>query len=369
MMTTERITGMRSDLSEMLGLVNPNQAPFLLNLIAMGRIGVAKSTTIAWVDYAVEGTQTSLAEAVADATTKEIKVKDASIFKAGAYILMEDEVLEVESINENVITVKERGSLDTKAAAHANGVEVYIINNGIAEGSDAGAITYKKGKDYSNRTQIFTEDIKVSGTAQSLDVPGASGIDAYDLEKTRKIELQVAKIEKSLMSGKKFSNGDVRGMDGIRSFAQQGQVFAVSNAAITMDTLNKALAMIFNAGGNLANGYYAIYVSPAQKRAMGKLIEEKVVNNTTDTTTLGAVADFVNTDFGRIPVILTPNLPATELLIVNHDACMVKYLPERNLVHTYLGTTGDNIKGQIVSECTLEVREIETCGIIKGLKR
>ena len=227
---------------------------------------------------------------------------------------------------------------------------------------------YKAGVNYDNNTQIIREEISLSGTATAITLPSGGGTDAYTFEQIRKMDKVVGKIEKAIISGKKFENGQKRGMDGVRSFLAKGQVVDASNNEISLEIIGNTLKKIFNAGGDLSGGNYALYVPGVQKMKISKLLKD-YINSNPQNTTLGAVATHVATDFGTLPIIISNNLRSTEILILNHDDITLRPLQGRDLFHEYMGKRGDSTQGLILSELTIEVRNIHTMGMITGLKK
>lgn len=368
MIVKDRIVGLQDDLAPNLAYVPVDRAPFFLNLVAMSRVGEAKATTVTWVDYTSEGTMTEVETELADNTGTTLVVKDGSIFTVNNYILVGTEAMLVTAINGKNLTVT-RGQLGTTAInSAAVGTPVYLINDGIEEGADLVGASYKPGANFDNKTQIIREEISVSDTAMELFVPSGDGLDPYDLEMQRKMDTAVAKLEKALVSGVKFENGNKRGMQGIRHFLDEGQIVDGKAGALTLDLIDELVTKCFSVGGQLTSGTYALYLSPIQNRVLSKLIEGKTQNGQSESV-IGGVARYVDTAQGRLPTIITPNLPADEINLINLADCMVKRLGKRGLNHTFMGKTGDNTKGLIVGEYTLEVRNIHTQGKIKNLKQ
>lgn len=364
--TTDRVVGLREDLSPQLAYTNPNKAPLYMNLIALGNIEPTTQTKISWVDYTAEGTQTSIKARVASAGATTIEVEDATIFKDNSLIAIGNEVILVKSISANTLTV-ERAQHGTKAgASYEIGEEVFYINDNLEEGADLQGASYKKGANYSNNTQIVRTEISMSGTLMATNIPSAGGVDAYTLEQIRKMDETLAKIEKALISGRKFEEGTKRGMDGVKSFLEKGQIVDAGGAEISLEIFGELLKKAFNAGADLAGGNYAFYVPPHQKLRISRLLKDYVTATPQDTT-LGAVANQIVSDFGTLPIIISNNLRADEILLVNHDDIKLRPLQGRELFHEYMGKKGDSTQGLILAELTIEARNIHTMGIIKGL--
>ena len=366
--TIERIVGKKEDLTPALAYTNANKAPLYINLVNLGNINPTTQAKTSWVDYSSEGTQTTIKTKVTAATATSFIVEDASIFTAGCLAAIGDEVVQVTSISGDTLTVTRAQLGTTAGATYEIGEEVFFINDNLVEGADLQGANYKAGVNYDNNTQIIREEISLSGTATAITLPSGGGTDAYTFEQIRKMDKVVGKIEKAIISGKKFESGQKRGMDGVRSFLAKGQVVDASNNEISLEIIGNALKKIFNAGGDLSGGNYALYVPGVQKMKISKLLKD-YTNSNPQNTTLGAVATHVATDFGTLPIIISNNLRSTEILILNHDDITLRPLQGRDLFHEYMGKRGDSTQGLILSELTIEVRNIHTMGMITGLKK
>lgn len=366
--TTDKIVGRQTDLSEDLVLLSPNMTPLLANLARLSKSRTANSTTVEWVDYTTRGTHTVLTGAINDSVTS-VPVADATVFKSGEYIAVGDEVMKISSISGNNLTVT-RGQLSTTAAAAVKDDMVIYINDDRPEGSDYQDGTYRQGQNYSNYTQIFIEEIKVSGTELSLNIPSGSGLNSYDLEQQRKFDVIAGRLEKSLMYGKKFKTGDKRGMDGILRFLDSGQIVDAGDAEVSMSLLYQILFKIYAVGGQLQNGYYGLMMHPNQKNKIDTLLNDFIKNaQPLETNMLGGVVDFIRTQFGTLPILTSINCQPNEIDVVNFYEISFENLPGRQFAHTYMGKDGDAEKGQIVGEYTVRVRNIHTHGKIKNLKK
>lgn len=366
--TIERIVGKKEDLTPALAYTNANKAPLYINLVNLRNINPTTQAKTSWVDYSSEGTQTAIKTKVTTAVATSFIVEDASIFTAGCLAAIGDEVVQVTSISGDTLTVTRAQLGTTAGATYEIGEEVFFINDNLVEGADLQGANYKAGVNYDNNTQIIREEISLSGTATAITLPSGGGTDAYTFEQIRKMDKVVGKIEKAIISGKKFENGQKRGMDGVRSFLAKGQVVDASNNEISLEIIGNALKKIFNAGGDLSGGNYALYVPGVQKMKISKLLKD-YINSNPQNTTLGAVATHVATDFGTLPIIISNNLRSTEILILNHDDITLRPLQGRDLFHEYMGKRGDSTQGLILSELTIEVRNIHTMGMITGLKK
>lgn len=364
--TTDYVVGLPEDLSPDLNYTNPNRAPLYLNLKALNRVRTIKSTGISWVDYTTQGVRTSIKTAITAAETT-IAVSDPSIFSVGCYARVGDEAVNITGINGNDLTVT-RAQLGTIAEVAAIGDEIIYLNDNVAEGAPLQGASYKGGVNFENKTQIIREEISISGTAEAISMPSGANVSNYDLEKIKKMDTVVGRIEQAVVSGIKFENGNKRGMAGVKQFLNDGQVVDANGVEISLDIINQALNQIFTAGGNLADGTYAMYIPPVQKLKLDRQLEKKV-NNTTNDSTLGAVVTVVATTFGELPLILSNNILPTETLIINHDELMLTEVEGRGLFHVFQGKDGDKTDGLIVAELSLEARGLVKQGKIVNLAK
>ena len=79
------------------------------------------------------------------------------------------------------------------------------------------------------------------------------------------------------------------------------------------------------------------------------------------------MVEFIQTDFGQVRVVLTPWLPDRSLMGVATSRVRVVPLRGRSFQRESLARTGDNWKGQIVGEYTLEVHHADKMFQARGI--
>jgi hypothetical protein len=215
----------------------------------------------------------------------------------------------------------------------------------------------------SNKTQIFDDTIQLSGTAQAVTQYGIS--DLYEYEKQKK-QLELAlQLEKALINGVAYENGNVRQMNGVRSFIQSNVTDAAS-AAVSGNLLNDSLQAIYEKGGFASGGNYKILVGAKQKRAISAFDNNKLFITQAENTR-GQVVDHFVSDFGQFEISLNNNLAANELLIVDTNRMAIRPLVGREFFHKYMGDQGDYVTGTLVGEYTLEFKQEKAHARIKNL--
>jgi hypothetical protein len=354
------LVGKKLSVVDEILLLNPNQTP-LINLL--GFAAPVTQTSHTWYEdevFAVSSTAT----AAKLATDTAIVVADVEPFRANQVVKIGDEFLLVTAVDTvgKSLTVQ-RGYAGTTAAAIANNAEVEVQFVESVEGLDARDARYKKRVAVSNFTQLFDDTIKITGTAQAVTQYGIG--DLYEYEKQKKqLELALA-LEKALIGGIAYENGNVRYMKGIRNFIQSN-ITNAGGSALTDDLINDAAQAIYEKGGFAGGGEHVIMVPAKQKRAISDFGKANIRLERLDNGR-GSVADFFTGDFGRFEIVLNQNLNSDELIIMDKNRAKIRPLNEREFFHKYLGETGDHTDGILVGEYTLEFNQEKAHARIKGL--
>lgn len=290
-----------------------------------------------------------------------VVVVDGSIFRANDVIKIGDELIKVTAVATNTLTIV-RGYAGTTAAAISDGAKVEFQFSEGVEGADARSARYKARAGVSNYTQIFDDSVEISGTAQAVQQYGIN--DLYEYEKQKK-QLELAlQLEKALINGVSYQNGQIRQMKGIRQFIQSN----VTNVAgaLTMAAVNDLAQKVYEKGGFATGGDYKVIVGAKQKRALSALDTNKIQIGRSENAR-GEVVDTLINDFGEFEIALNNNLAADELLLVDVNRAAIRPLVGREFFHKFLGEKGDYTTGMLVGEYTLEFKQEKAHGRLKGL--
>ncbi|SET69077.1 hypothetical protein SAMN05216389_1214 [Oceanobacillus limi] len=351
------LIGKKQSVVDEIIMLNPHQTP-LLNLLGFSE--AVTQTTHQWFEdemFADESTVNG--DKLAADTT--VTVADAEPFRAGHVVKVGDELIKVTAVSGNDLTV-ERGYASTTAADIADGAKIEVQFVEGVEGADARNARYKARKKVSNLTQIFDDTIEISGTASAVQQYGVS--DLYEYEKQKK-QLELAlQLEKALINGVEYENGQIRQMKGIRQFIQSN-VDAV-DGALSADAINNLAQKVYEKGGFANGGEYKIIVPAKQKRALSGLEQDKIRLERAENTR-GQVVDQFVSDFGQFEIAVDNNLAADELFLVDANRVAIRPLVGREFFHKYMGEKGDYTTGTLVGEYTLEVQQEKAHGRLKGL--
>ncbi|WP_103108733.1 SU10 major capsid protein [Brevibacillus reuszeri] len=354
------LVGKKESVVDEILLLNPDQTP-MINLLGFSH--PVTSTTHTWYEDETFATRATVTTAATAAATSII-VSDTEPFRFGMVARVNEEMVlvEISDPSTKTLTVK-RGYGGSTAAAIAKDAIIEALFNEREEGADALDARYKPRTKVDNVTQIFSDTIDVTGTAQQVAQYGVE--DIYMYEKA-KVELGLAlQLEKAIINGLKFDQGRVRQMRGMRSFIQTNVTPA--NAPISVDILNATAQKIYSTGGFSSGSKYAIVVPAKQKLAISALTGDKI-RITQAETVRGQVVDHLVNDFGRFPIIMNDNLQGDELFFIDTNRIAIRPLGERSFTHEMLARTGDSLRGQVVGEYTLEFRQEKAHARIKGLQ-
>lgn len=353
------IVGKKENISDELLLLNPYQIP-VLSLV--GFSSPVMQTTYGWVEDKLNSMNDIVNGAKTDADTT-ITVDTGTLFRPNQVIKIGEELLYITAVSNNDLTVT-RAYGGTTAAAIADNAIVEIMFNLQEEGADARDSKYKARVNKSNITQIFDDTIKISGTAQAIAQYGID--DLYMYERMKVQDRLALELENAIVNGIKFESGDIRMMGGIRQFINTNVTDAAA-AELTWDMINNEMLKIFKAGGMKDASRHVLMCSPLQNTKITKL-DKDLVRTTNDANSTGRNITSIVTNYGTLDLIPNINFKADEVMILDANRIKVKPLQNRAFTHEYLGKTGDNMKGQIVGEYTLEFLQEEAHSRIKNLK-
>ncbi|WP_369903108.1 DUF5309 family protein [Bacillus manliponensis] len=218
----------------------------------------------------------------------------------------------------------------------------------VDEGIDASTFVQSARAELNNVMEIFYKATSVSGTAQATGKVG----DLFEQEiKDRLVELAIG-IEKKLINGVKNDGASgKRQMEGILKFVDAGNVVNGATLNKVTEAEIKSLARKLWDAGN-ENGEFFALVGADIKDQIDDLYKANYtyMNPTKD---FGIVVNSVETSYGRINFVLDRYMPADKIVAFDVNAMKIAFL--RQPKFEQLGKTGDNTKGQVVAEATLEV--------------
>lgn len=367
------------DVSDLIGIVSPYETPLLDHLGDARR--VALSTVHEWVEDAllanrdVLNNPTFSPSPTADTT---LIVTDGGRFKTGDMVqpVGTTEVMLVTGVLLNELTVI-RGYGGTNAATLVNGMGVSILGNAALEGADAPGAIFTNRVRRQNYTQIFTSSVRVSGSMRAARSHGID--DELDFQKQERLRELIRDLENTVINGVSAASspqgsGTVRrSMNGIIPMVQTNRFVpgqgplpdggGSSETVLTEAMLNKALEQVWNSSSGKID---TIVVNGTQKRALNNFIASDRRYGSSEETVRNMVSLY-ESDFGVCRVLLTRWAPPDTVLLLDSSRVSVLPLSGRSFHYKELASSGDASAGQLIGEYTLELRNENAHGLIRGL--
>ena len=366
------------DVSDIISLVSPFETPLLDHLGDPTR--PALSTIHEWLeDTLLPNTdtvnQTTFTPNATDATA--ITVTNGSRFKPGDQVRPDGarEIFIVNSVSGNVLTVTRRYG-GTAGSVLANGQRVLILGNAALEGDDRPITQFTNRVRKRNYTQIFTASVEVSGSVRASRVYGiGEEIDYQKQERTREL---LRDLENCVINGiaaatnpqgtstvRRSMNGIIASLTTNVFTPGQGGIPAGlgTGATLSEPVLNAALRQIWEQSAGTID---TIVVGGLQKRRFNELLLASRLYRGDDTR-LRTQVQLYESDFGVQRVIMCRWMPADSMLLLDSSRLTVLPLAGRSFQFKPLSSPGDSEVGMMVGEYTLEVRNENAHGLIRGL--
>lgn len=358
------------DVSDLIALNSPFETPLL---DALGDPAHAAHSTIhEWLEDDLVATGDQIA-AVTNST--HIVVSTASRFRPGDQLRVDgaSEMLLVTAIDLTTGTLTiVRGYGGSAQGTLQTGQTIHILGNAALEGADADVARVTSRSRRSNYTQIFSVTVEVSGSEQAVRQVGVR--DELDYQKAQRSRELLRDLENSVINGisavsdPQGSSTVRRTMRGIipsiatNIFAPDVNDFP-SGDELTESQLNTALRNIWE---NSSGSIDLLVMGGGPKRAMNQFIGGSR-RFSADTDRFKNLVNVYESDFGVCRVAVSRFVPAGTVLLLDSSRIAVIPLAGRSFQYKSLARVGDRESGQLIGEYTLELRNQNAHGIIKGL--
>ncbi len=367
------------DVSDVIGIVSPHETPLLDHLGDPKR--AATSTVHEWIEDALlpnTGTINQASFSPNPTGTTSVTVLDGSRFRVGDLVRPGEsgEVMLVNGVITNALSVV-RGYGGTTATALADGMTLTILGNAALEGADADAARFTSRTRQQNYTQIFTKTIEISGSMLAARQIGID--DELDYQKQERMRELLRDLENTVINGVAPAS-DAQGSGTVRRSMRgllrtiQSNVFEPgaggipdgdgdNDDALNEAVLNAAMRAIWDQSSGVVD---TIVVGGAQKRRINAFASTARAYLPEDTAFRDLVSVY-ESDYGVAKVVLSRWVPADTVLLLDSTRLDVMPLQGRSFHYKPLAASGDSVRGQVVGEYTLEIRNENAHGVIEGL--
>jgi hypothetical protein len=352
----------QEDVSRLIATLSPKETP-LLNWLGDSS-AFATSTKHEWVqDYMLPNYITASTAINSATAVTGVQVNGLGEALTVGTILENEtqtEVMQVTSIvGANSIVVSRAYGGGAVGSLVAGG-QLYVRAMAGVEGADHdGRHTRRLGDRRANTVGLFQMPVAASGTDLSINVYGN---DAYDNAVAKGVVDMMHQLEKEVVRGVLNStnslgaNGQTRTMQGLRSY------ITTINSTITASSfstnphlyIGNVWSNIYEQGGSPDTENWAIIAGQNFFRDISNLNDTKVEDSNQSELFKRVIRTYEG-PLGRASVILSRVLSASELLLIPRERVKVVPLQGRSFNYVEMGVTGDNKKGLLTGEYTIEV--------------
>ncbi len=361
------------DVSDVIGIVSPFETP-LLDAIG-DPLRNAASTYHEWIEDSLLPNRDAIAATLFDDPLEDVSfnVANASRFRVGDQIQVEGsrELMFVTGVGGGSITVI-RGYSATANESLGDGQRINIIGGAAFEGEDKPAARFTMRQRKGNYTQIFTAAVEVSGSDLASSQLGLA--DEMDYQKQERLRELLRDLENTVINGGLASSNPQgsasarRTMNGIIQTCDSNVFTAGALGLPAGTTLNEELInfMLKRIWDNSNSGVDLIVVGGSQKRKINTFLSGSRVFSPADTAYRNLV-DMYESDFGMCRIVLTRWMPEDAVLFLDSSRINVLPLAGRSFHFKPLASRGDYESGEIIGEYTLEMKNEQAHGILRGL--
>ncbi len=366
------------DVSDIIGIVSPYETPLLDLLGDSDR--ESYSTIHEWLEDALLPNFDRIDDSSISApmTDSSFDVANGSRFKPGDQLQIEGspEIMQVVTVSNNNLTVL-RGFGETQRSPLSDQQIIRILGGAALEGDKKPDPRYTNRSRRKNYTQIFTSSVEVSGS--QLACPHVGLNDELDYQKQERLRELLRDLENCVINGvassfePEGSSSTRRTMRGIVPFLTTNRFMpgdgelppgdGSGEDQLNEQQVNHALRRIWEqSSGNVDT----IVVNGAQKRRINNFINTSRSYDDKSTRFRDMLSVY-ESDFGICRVLLSRWVPKDAVLLIDSSRIDVLPLRGRSFHFKKLASTGDSESGQLIGEYTLELRNENAHGLIRGL--
>jgi hypothetical protein len=252
------------------------------------------------------------------------------------------------------------------------------------EGANAPTAENRVRANVTNVVQIFQETVEVSYTKLaavanyngSANDSGANPVtDEFSWQLTQTLKQIARDVNVALLTGayaKPADNATARKTRGLlnaitTNVSANGGTLRDLTRGILLDSLQSA----WTTGGIQEEETATLFVNGSLKRAITKIFTVDANYREASRNVGGVAVDTIETDFGRLNVVLDRYMPVDQVLIASLDVCAPRILeiPGKGFLFVEpLAKTGSAEKSQVYGEIGLEYGHESMHALIKDLK-
>lgn len=349
--TYESTVGVKLDVEDAIHMISPFDVPFLGTYGGGGGSVLGRDTTtstkIEWLEDELVPGSDALDGAITTGSTF-ITVDNVDYFKTNDLLRVDDEFLRVSGMGTTADTLLVERSWGSPAAVnHADNATILILGTLPAEGDDPVAgINFQRTQPY-NVTQIYQDEIEVTRSEEKEAKYGVRSEASYQIGK--RLKENAIKLERNLILGTREEDTTNRrrshgGLDYYISTGTDSSTTDITEAALVNQLQNS-----FDRGGMVD----LLAVGGTQKRNISAWNSDDI-RFSRDENVRGAVVDYVDSDFGRIYIVLNRWVPLRFAFGLEKQYIDLVWFDP--FFVEMLAKTGDRQQWEMVGEVSMRVR-------------
>lgn len=350
--TYESTVGVKLNVEDAIHMISPFEVPFLGTYgkdrgSVLGRDNT-QSVKVEWLEDELVPGADALNGAVL-AGDGDITVDNVNYFKVNDLIRIDDEFMRVTAVGSpgaNDLTV-ERSWGSPAAAGHADNATILILGTLPQEGDDpVSGINFQRTQPY-NVTQIYQDEVEVTRTEEKEAKYGVRSESSYQIGK--RLKENAIKVERNLILGtrEQDTTNRRRSHGGLDYFIATG--VDSSTNTITYDAIVDQLQDSFDRGGSVD----LLAMGGTQKRKVSAF-NSSDIRFARDENIRGAVVDWIDSDFGRVYIVLNRWVPTRFIFGLERQYIDLVWFDP--FFVEMLAKTGDRQQWELIAEMTMRVR-------------
>jgi len=346
----DSIVGLRLDVEDAIHMISPFDVPFM-GTFGMDRGSVlgsdeTTSTKVEWLEDELVPASDALNGAITTGSAF-ITVDNQTYFKTNDLVMIDEEYLRVSGYGTSADTLTVQRAWGGTAVNHADDATILILGTLPAEGSDpVSGINFQRVQPY-NVTQIYQDEVEITRTEEKEAKYGVQSESAYQIAK--RVKENAIKMERNLILGVRVDDttNKKRSMGGLHYYITDN--VDSTTTALTETLLVDQMQASFDAGGSID----LLACGGTQKRNISAFNADDI-RFARDENIRGAVVDWIDSDFGRVYIVLNRWVPTRFLFGLEKQYINLTWF-DRPFVEA-LAKTGDRQQWEYIAEMTMKVR-------------
>lgn len=374
------------DISQEITEVDPNRAPFLRFLNALGNSSSCSNFKYEWLDEDFKKMKTTLGATgvITSSTATTLVVDDADVFVPGDVVRVVDSdakttelMLIISKVSSTTYTVRRGAAGSSVQATFTDNDEVIKVGSAFSEGGLSADPDSTEPDWFYNYVQNFKSSVRISGRMDAVEVVGTSN--ELQRQLRRRMINHMESIEGAFLWGRRSHStvvGDVGrtftgGMEyWLDTHASTTNVLDATSAAFTFSYLNSNSNSIFRYGSEKK----LAITSGAVLTKINEMAFPYLRLNKEATKNLGVQVTDLTLTHGTLSLVHSrfmehATLDSKVMFIIDPSFIRKRYMPGRD---THINTNvqsndEDAVKHEILSDIGLEIRNVKAHFMIENI--